>query len=247
MTSTSEGGPEAGAEAFRFQVQPEFHEMPLGIGLDEEAFTDRMRAYARDYWGDREDLEPLRRMFTAVHAANSQQLAADGAVYQALGVFPIGGTADGTQAPERVSRCTLLISVRELDNPDPAIATAGIVETLARTNDGGEAQLVALPAGPAVVNIAGSRAVWALPEGEQERFFVRIELWLPFPRDNRLLLLCLSTSDAQDLFHYQAVLADIADTITFGGEDDGNGDAAGPGAEPLMATAAQAHEGTANA
>ncbi|MFF3560313.1 hypothetical protein ACFYXS_09785 [Streptomyces sp. NPDC002574] len=243
MTSAPEGGPEDGGAAFRFQVQPEFHEIPLGIGLDEETFTERMRAYARDYWGDREDWEPLRRMFTAVHAANTQQLAADGVVYQALGVFPIGGTADGTQAPERVSRCTLLISVRELDNPDPALVAAGIVETLARTNDGGEAQLVALPAGPAVVNVAGSRAVWTLPDGEQERFFVRIELWLPFPREDRLLLCCLSTSDAQDLFHYQAVLADIADTLTFTGTEDGTGDSA----EAPSAAAANTRERTAYA
>lgn len=239
MTSTPKSGPEEeGAAAFRFEVQPEFHEVPLGIGLDEDTFTERMRAYARDYWGDREDWEPLRRMFTAVHAANAQQLAADGVVYQALGIFPIGGTADGTQAPERVSRCTLLISVRELDNADPALAAAGIVETLASTNDGGEAQLVTLPAGPAVVNVAGSRAVWTLPDGEQERFFVRIELWLPFPQENRMLLFCLSTSDAQDLFHYQAVLADIADTVSFAGTEDGTGDGAPP------ATAAKAQERT---
>jgi hypothetical protein len=38
--------------------------------------------------------------------------------------------------------------------------------------------------------------------------------------DDRLLLLCLSTADVQDLFHYQAVLADIADTITFGDADE---------------------------
>lgn len=49
---------------------------------------------------------------------------------------------------------------------------------------------------------------------------MRIEVWMPFPQENRLLLLCLSTADAQDIYHYQAVLADIADTITFGDAEE---------------------------
>ncbi|MCL8016815.1 hypothetical protein [Streptomyces sp. AS02] len=203
--------------AFRFQVQPEFHPVPLGTDDDEEAFDEQMREFARDYWGDREELEPLRRFTAAMYGVNSQQLAAEGTVYHALGIFPIGGTVEGAQSPERVSRCTLSVSVRDLDNPAPHLAAAGIAETLDKGQESGEVQLITLPAGPAVVHIAGSRAVWELPDGEdQERFFVRIEVWMPFPEDDRLLLLCLSTADVQDLYHYQAVLADIADTITFG-------------------------------
>ncbi|MEU0422012.1 hypothetical protein ABZ235_00130 [Streptomyces canus] len=206
--------------AFGFQVQPEFHPIPLGAGVDEETFSQQMREFARDYWGEQEELEPLRRFTAAMYGVNSQQLAAGGTVYHALGIFPIGGAADGAQPPERVSRCTLTASVRDLDNPAPQIAAAGIAETLDRSKETGEVQLVTLPAGPAVVHIAGSRAVWELPDGEQERFLVRIEVWIPFPEDDRLLLLCLSTADVQDLFHYQAVLADIADTITFGDADE---------------------------
>ncbi|MFI6439470.1 hypothetical protein [Streptomyces sp. NPDC050759] len=210
-------GTESGDDraAFRFQVQPEFHPIPLGIGVDEETFDEKMREFARAYWGEREELEPIRRFTAAMYAVNSQQLAAEGTVYNALGVFPIGGTADGSHPPERVSRCTLAVSVRDLDNPDPDVSAVGIAETLDKGESAGEIQLVTLPAGPAVVHVAGSRAVWDLPDGEQERFFVRIEIWMPFPGDDRLLLLCLSTADVQDLFHYQAVLADIADTITF--------------------------------
>jgi hypothetical protein len=217
--------------ALRFQVQPEFHPIPLGADADadeheafdkQEAFDKRMREFARDYWGDREELEPLRRFTAAMYGVNSQQLAAEGAVYHALGVFPIGGaSADGSQLPERVSRCTLTVSVRDLENPAPHIAAAGIAETLDKGTESGEVQLITLPAGPAVVHIAGSRAVWALPDGEeQERFFVRVEVWMPFPEEDRLLLLCLSTADVQDLYHYQAVLADIADTVTFGDAQD---------------------------
>ncbi|WP_330459289.1 hypothetical protein OIB37_21850 [Streptomyces sp. NBC_00820] len=231
MTSAAVSPP-----AFRFRVGPEFHAVPLGIGDDEDAFDEHMRAFARDYWGDGEELEPLRRLTAAMYTANAENLVAGGAVYNALGIFPVGGSADGTEPPERISRATLTVSVRELDNPDPYLTAAGIAELLDKAADGGEGgevQPVTLPAGPAVVHIAGSRAVWELPEGdqpgqerdpgqepdpgqEQERFFVRIEVWLPFPDDDRLLLLCLSTADVQDLFHYQAVLADIADTITFG-------------------------------
>ncbi|MFF3343248.1 hypothetical protein [Streptomyces flavidovirens] len=202
--------------AVSFQAQQEFYEIPLGIGVEEEVLDEQMREFSRDHWGDREEWEPLRRMFAGMHTANAQQLASGGAIYQAMGVFPLGGTTNGSQPPERISRCTLLVSVRELDNPDPTVSVAGITEALSRTNDGGETQLVSLPAGPAVLNIAGSRAVWDLAEGEQERFLIRIELWLPFPTENRLLLFCLSTSDVEDLFMYQAVLADIADTIAFG-------------------------------
>ncbi|UXY22267.1 hypothetical protein N8I84_28910 [Streptomyces cynarae] len=204
--------------AFRFQAQPEFHEVPLGIGIDEDALDEQMRSFARDYWGNREDWEPLRRMFAAVHTANAQQLASQGVVYYALGVFPIGGTADGAVPPERISRCTLLVSTRELDNSNPVVSAAGIAEALAHSNPDGEVQPVRIPAGPAVISIGASRAVWSLPDGgEQERFLVRIELWVPFPADNRLLLFCLSTSDVHDLHRYQAILADIADTISFGG------------------------------
>ncbi|WP_329121643.1 hypothetical protein [Streptomyces sp. NBC_01465] len=198
-----------------FQAQSEFHEVPLGVGVDEETLDEQLREFSRDYWGDREDWEPLRRMFAAMQAANSEQLAASGAIYQAMGVFPIAGSAD-EDAPARISRCTLLVSVRELDNPDPEVTAAGIAETLAHGSDGGESQLVSLPVGPAVVHVAGQRAVWEREDGEQERFLVRIEVWIPFPAENRLLLVCLSTSDVQDLHLYQAVLADIADTITFG-------------------------------
>ncbi|KQV95527.1 hypothetical protein ASD08_13610 [Streptomyces sp. Root369] len=212
---------EGTSAAFGFQVQPDFRPIPLGIGVDEETFGEQMREFARDYWGEQEELEPIRRFTAAMYGVNSQQLAAGGTVYHALGIFPIGGAADGSQPPERVSRCTLTASVRDLDNPAPHIAAAGIAETLDRSKDTGEVQLVTLPAGPAVVHIAGARAVWELPDGEQERFLVRIEVWIPFPGDDRLLLLCLSTADVQDLFHYQAVLADIADTITFGDADEG--------------------------
>lgn len=207
---------ESTTAAFGFKVHPEFHPIPLATGADEETFDEQMREFARDYWGEKEELEPLRRFTAAMYGVNSQQLAAGGTVYHALGIFPIGGTTDGSQPPERVSRCTLTVSVRDLDNPAPHIAAAGIAETLDKGAGAGEAELVALPAGPAVVHIAGSRAVWELPDGDQERFFVRIEVWMPFPEEDRLLLLCLSTADVQDLFHYQAVLADISDTITFG-------------------------------
>ncbi|MFJ4848764.1 MULTISPECIES: hypothetical protein [unclassified Streptomyces] len=212
--------------AFRFQVQQDFHEIPLGLGVEDDPFDEQMRAFARDYWGDAEELEPLRMLMKAMYAANSRQLAEEGAVYNALGVFPIGGTSDGATPPERVSRCSLLVSVRELDVPDPGLAAAGIAELLAReAGEEGTVQLIALPAGPAVVRVGGSRAVWErdgganAEEGVVERFFVRVEVWVPFPDEDKVLLLCLSTSDVQDLFMYQAVLADIADTVTFGADD----------------------------
>jgi len=228
-------GQEPAAAALRFLVQPEFHPIPLGAGVEEETFDEQMREFARGYWGEQDELEPIRRVTAAMYGVNSRQLTAGGTVYQAIGIFPIGGTADGSQPPERVSRCTLTVSVRDLDNPAPHIAAAGIAETLDQSSDGGEAQLVTLPAGPAVVHVAGSRAVWTLADGEQERFFVRVELWLPFPEEDRLLLLCLSTADVRDLFHYQAVLADIADTIAFGdAEDDpAAGDELVPQAHPF--------------
>ncbi|MEU6395100.1 hypothetical protein [Streptomyces sp. NPDC046939] len=253
MTAAPEPGP---GPAFRFQVQPEFHEIPLGIDADPAAFDEQLRGFARDYWGDAEELDPLRRLMAALYGVTAQDLTAGGAVYQALGVFPIGGTADETEPPERYSRATLTVSVRELENPDPHVSAAGIAEVLDKSAESGEVQPIVLPAGPAVVHIAGTRAVWDLPaqsgdpcdpagaadpapaEGEQERFFVRIEVWLPFPDEDRLLLLCLSTPDTQDLFHYQAVLADIADTITFGDQaPTASADAATakPAASPIAA------------
>ncbi|MDH6439627.1 hypothetical protein M2158_008168 [Streptomyces sp. SAI-144] len=225
---TSAPGPtvEAQAEAetappaFRFQVQPEFHVIPLGLGADESAFDAQMAAFARDYWGGQEEREPLRALTAALYGANSQHLASEGAVYSAMGVFPVGGSADESEPPERVSRCTLLVSVQDLDNPDPMLAAAGIAETLARGEGGGDVLPVGLPAGPAVVHVSGTRMVWELPDGRRERFAIRIEIWLPFPDEDRVLLMSLSTADVQDLYMYQAVLADIADSITF---DEGDG------------------------
>lgn len=133
--------------AFRFQVQSEFHPIPLGLGVDEETFDEQIREFARDYWGEQEDLEPIRRFTAAMYSANSQQLAADGTVYHALGIFPIGGTADGSQPPERISRGTLTVSVQDLDNPSPHLAAAGIAETLDKGEESGEVQLIDLPAG----------------------------------------------------------------------------------------------------
>lgn len=228
MTADPTAGGQAegdlGGPAFRFQVQSEFHEIPLGTGTGESAFDARMAAFASDYWGDQEEREPLRVLTAGMYGANSRQLASEGAVYNAMGVFPVGGSEDGSEPPERVSRCTLLASVQDLDNPDPMIAAAGIAETLARSEDGGDVLPVRLPAGPAVVHVAGTRMVWELPDGGQERFAIRIELWLPFPDEDRVLLMSLSTADVQDLYMYQAILADIADTITFG---QGEGDAVG--------------------
>ncbi|MEU9398767.1 hypothetical protein [Streptomyces sp. NPDC048242] len=216
---------ETAPPAFRFEVGPEFHEMPLGLGDDEETHGDRLREFAHDYWGGQEDLEPLRLLTRAVQAAGAQTLVEGGAVYQAIGVFPIGGSADGTEPPERISRATLTVSVRELENPDPHLTAAGISEVLAQDDGESEVQLITLPAGPGIVRVAGSRSVWELPDEEElEQFHVRIEVWLPFPSEDRLLLLCLSTADVRDLFHYQAVLADIADTVAFG-ETVGAGDA----------------------
>ncbi|MFI0240960.1 hypothetical protein [Streptomyces sp. NPDC016845] len=301
MTTAPEPGP---APAFRFQVQPEFHEIPLGLGADTAAHDEQLRQFARDYWGEAEELEPLRRMMAVLYGVTAEDLTAGGGVYQALGIFPIGGTADGVEPPERYSRATLTVSVRELANPDPYISAAGIAELLDKSAESGEVQPIVLPVGPAVVHIAGTRAVWDLPAqpaepdaatgpatsvspvgttgaadsadtagpadaasaagpadaagpagiastagtavtagpagspspAEQERFFVRIEVWLPFPDEDRLLLLCLSTPDTQDLFHYQAVLADIADTIAFGEQVPVPDDAESvPAASPLAA------------
>ncbi|MGW1909747.1 hypothetical protein ACWCQS_02980 [Streptomyces sp. NPDC002076] len=238
--------PEPTAPAFRFQVQPEFHEVPLGIGQDEDAFEEHLRQFAQDYWGEREDLKLLRELTAAMYGANAELLVAGGAVYNALGIFPVGGSPDSTQPPERISRATLTVSVRELENPDPHLTAAGIAETLdkaAGNGAAGEVQPISLPAGPAVVHIAATRAVWELPKGpeeeapggaEHEQYFVRIEVWLPFPQDDRLLLLCLSTPDVQDLHHYQAVLADIAHTITFAEDADAGATASSdPAAVPV--------------
>ncbi|CAM5402363.1 hypothetical protein [Streptomyces canus] len=213
--SPAEPDAEVAAPAFRFQVQPEFHEIPVGIGADEAAFDAQMAAFAEGYWGGQEEREPLRALTAALYGANSRHLASEGAVYSAMGVFPVGGSEDGSEPPERVSRCTLLVSVQDLSNPDPMLAAAGIAETLAQTKDGGDVLPVRLPAGPAVVHVAGTRMVWELPDGEQERFAIRVEIWLPFPDEDRVLLMALSTADVQDVYMYQAILADIADTVTF--------------------------------
>ncbi|MEU2308631.1 hypothetical protein [Streptomyces misionensis] len=205
--------------ALSFQVPSEFHEVPLAIGADQDVLYEDLRRFARGYWGEQEELEPLRALTEAMYAANADQLVAGGAIYNALGIFPLGDSTDGSEPPERISRATLTISVREMENPDPYLTTAGILETLDNATENGEAAEVLpidLPAGPAVVRVAGSRATWDLPEGEHERFFVHIEVWMPFPGEDRLLLLSLSTPDTQDFQHYQAVLADIADTIAFG-------------------------------
>lgn len=213
----------------RFQVQPEFHAVPLGLGVDEDAFAEQMRQFALGYWGEREELEDLRGLTRAMYSAQAETLVAGGAVYNALGIFPVGGTADGSEPPERVSRASLTVSVRDLDNPDPRLTAAGIAESLDKGPTGGEVQLISLPAGPAVVHLAGSRAVWELEDGgEHEQYFVRIEVWLPFPGEDRVLLLCLSTPDVQDLYRYQAILADIADTVAFG--ESGTPAGAGTGA-----------------
>jgi hypothetical protein len=225
LEPVAESQTETAAEStgFRFEVQQEFHEIPLGIGVDEDAFSEQMTKFSRGYWGEQEEREPIRMLTAALHGANSRNLAAEGAVYNALGVFPLVSSADNSGPPERVSRCTLLVSVRDLDNPDPALAAAGIAETLERSREGGEVKPIQLPAGPAVLHLTGTRSVWELPDGEQERFSIRMEIWLPFPEENRLLLVSLSTADVQDLNMYQAVLADIADTITFGeGVREGN-------------------------
>ncbi|MGW0708764.1 hypothetical protein ACWD4G_22935 [Streptomyces sp. NPDC002643] len=246
LMATAATGGDAAPPAFQFQLQREFHTVPLGIGEDADAFDAQVRQFARDYWGEREELEPLRKLTKAMYAASAQNLVAGGVVHNALGIFPIGGTADGSEPPERISRATLTVSVRTVRNPDPHFTAAGIAESLDKAGDGSEVQLIALPAGPAVVRVAGSRAVWERPEdtpdgtgqpdgtgrpdamgqpdptgqpdgtGQLERYFVRIEVWVPFPGEDRLLLFCLSTSDVEDLFRYQAILADIADTLTFG-------------------------------
>jgi hypothetical protein len=230
MTSAADTAP-----AFRFDVPQEFHRVPLGIEEDGETLTNeaaldsRMREFSTAFWGDAAEREPLRRLMAAAETANAEQLRESGAVYHAMGVFPIGGTADGTQRPERVSRCNLLVSVRAVDNPGPHMAAAGISETLERAEDGGEVHQIDLPAGPAVVHLAAQRMVWSFGEtaGQEgridghdvERYALRIEVWLPFPDQDRLLLLCLSTTDTQDLFLYQGVLAEIAESITFGGDE----------------------------
>lgn len=218
--------------AFRFDVPQEMHEVPLGIKedgtelTDEKTLDDEMREFSRAYWGDEAEREPLRQLMAAMEAANAEQLRESGAVYHAAGVFPIGGSADGSRRPERISRCTLVISVRELENPAPQLAAAGIAEYLEHANDGGEVQQIDLPAGPAVVHLAAQRMVWNLEQrssegeegGELEHFSLRIEVWIPFPDQDRVLLFCLSTTDSQDLYLYQGVLADIAESITFGAE-----------------------------
>ncbi|MDH6567409.1 hypothetical protein M2160_002430 [Streptomyces sp. SAI-117] len=226
--------PEPASPAFRFEVQPEFHEIPLGANPDDAPLDEQMVAFARDYWGGQAEREPLCALTAALYSVNSRHLVSEGAVYYAMGVFPVGGGEDGSKSQERVSRCNLLVSVQELNNPDPVLAVAGIAETLARRKDGGDVQPVRLPAGPAVVHIAGTRMVWESADGEQERFSVRIEIWLPFPDEDRVLLMCLSTTDVQDLYMYQAVLADIADTIAF---DDSSRDRRGdPAVSPAVAS-----------
>src|SRR4051812_35600671 len=91
----------ADSMGFRFQVQQEFHEIPLGIGVDEDTFNEQMIGFSRDYWGEQEEREPVRMLTAALHGANSRHLAAEGAVYNAFGVFPVVGSTEDSESPER--------------------------------------------------------------------------------------------------------------------------------------------------
>lgn len=214
MATPDAEGPER--TAVSFQVQREFHEVPLGIEGDTDTLDQQMREFAEAYWGAHEGRKPVRDLFAAAQTANSEQLAADGVLRHFMGVFPVAETTtDGAERAERISRCTLLVSVRDIDNHDPEVSAVGIAKVLSAGDKDG-VQLVSLPVGPAVVRIAGSRAVWDIAGGAKERYLIRIELWVPFPEEDRLLLCCLSTSHVEDLVLYQGVLSEIADTISFG-------------------------------
>ncbi|MGA5584557.1 hypothetical protein ACPCIY_26145 [Streptomyces thermodiastaticus] len=217
-------GPGDGSPGLHFQIPSEFHEIPLAIGNDESAHERQLEQFAQGYWGGRDDLAPLRELTKTLYAVTTQDLVAGGTVYSAFGIYPMGGDLNGSQPPERISRATLTISVREMENPDPYFTAAGIAETLEKAPDteGSEVQPVSLRAGPAVVRIVGSRMVWELQEGDLERFSVRIEVWLPFPHDDKVLLLCMSTPDVEDLLHYQGILADIANSVRFGEDSPTN-------------------------
>ncbi|TSB22437.1 hypothetical protein [Streptomyces benahoarensis] len=215
---------------FRFRVPQGFHEVPLGV--TPEAHAELLQEFAREYWGQGAELEPLRAMTGALYGAARQALAAQGVRYQAVGVFPRREFVEGRTGipgeegePLPYVRNTLLATVRDLNSPDQDLAAAGIAELLFRQYPDDEVVRVSLPAGPAVLHLAASRLLWGGPDTPDQlagtvRTTVRLELWIPFPSGDRILLLALTTPDTGDLDTHQALLAEVASTVEFPVEGD---------------------------
>ncbi|MFI9170752.1 hypothetical protein [Streptomyces lincolnensis] len=217
--------------------------MPLPQETYEE-FSDRMLGFAEASVGasvgTEEDLRETRNVVAALHAAHAAELWETGVIYQAVGVVPV---PEGERDEFRLSRCTLLLSVRDLPAADdPEVRVAGVAEVLAAADDGGEVLVVDLPAGPGVVHLAAQRMVWRTdPETdagtgtEVERYSLRLEVWIPLPGTAKVLLLCLTTTHVQDLPTYQDILAEIAESVRVG-EEESAARPAGPEAELAAST-----------
>ncbi|MFG2227680.1 hypothetical protein [Streptomyces sp. NPDC048644] len=213
---------------FRFRVPHGFHEVPLGV--TPEAHAQLLQEFAQDYWGDDEGLAPLRAMTGALYGAARHALAAQGVRYQAVGIFPRAADtqrdgeheepSDEQDKPLPYARNSLLAAVHDLESRDPDLAAAGIAETLFRQHPDDEVVRVDLPAGPAVLHAAASRLLWDGPDAPEQladtvRTTARLELWIPFPSGDRILLLTLTTPDTEDLDTHQALLAEVAGTVEF--------------------------------
>ena len=190
-----------------------------------EDFSDRMLGFAEESVGMEEELDETRKVVAALHAAHAAELWETGVIHQAVGVVPM---PEGERDEFRLSRCTLLLTVRDLPAADdPEARVAGVAEVLAAADDGGEVLVVDLPVGPGVVHLAAQRMVWQTDtetgtytgtevEVEVERYSLRLEVWIPLPGTAKVLLLCLTTTHVQDLPVYQDILAEIAESIRVG-------------------------------
>ncbi|GAA1150655.1 hypothetical protein F4556_004551 [Kitasatospora gansuensis] len=198
----------------RFELPPDFREIPVGADLAE--LTDDLRGRIGE---DRvEDTDPvLLKQLLIGYRRTSWQLAETGAYYAAscFGLIDEG----------RPSAASLLISHQEVDCSDPETAVAGIIEIRRRGSDRRQLQRYELPCGPAAVEIELDEPLMVpaavSPTGADVPIPVAtLQAWIPVPAEadptrRSLTVVTFSTPSVQDWETYCPVVVELLRTVSF--------------------------------
>lgn len=187
-----------------FAPPEDFHDLPLL--LPPEAFDAALLGLAAKIWSGGTAFQ--REATAMAYGQMVQALEADGTLYAAVGLFE-------TEA-EEVSLANLLARVERARSDRPEIVAASLHETLS-LEDHRDVHRVDLNCGPAVVSFHATE--FGGGQVENSVAFAHIELYVPSPFGEDILIITLSTPSLAELPVYVGLMARLGDTIRFAKEN----------------------------
>ncbi|SDP65403.1 hypothetical protein SAMN04487981_13135 [Streptomyces sp. cf386] len=186
-----------------FESPEDFHEIPLMLPPD--AFEAALQELALRIWPGGTEFQ--REVAAVAYGAMAEALEEDGTVHAAVGLFE-------TEAGE-VSIANLLVRMDDMQLDEPDIVAASLQEMLS-LEEHRDVHRVDLSCGPAIVSFHATELGGG--QVQQPITFAHVELYVPSPFGENLLVITMSTPSLAELPVYVGLMSRLGDTVRFSRE-----------------------------